>query len=125
MPIEFQRIGKNGGVTNRAVASWSRGVGGFTASFVVRYRIDRGDFKEKIETTSTSIVIEGLKPGRKLEVHVRAVGPRFGDANPKLSRYAKATAIVPDLSKNISADASKTVTDTVPNVRALTIPPRS
>ena len=124
MPIEFQRIGKNGGVTNRAVASWSRGEGGFTASFIVRYRIDKGEFKEKIETTSTSIVIEGLKPGNKLEVQVRAVGPSFANANPKLSRYAKAKAIVPDLSKNISADASKTVTDTVPNVRALTVTPK-
>ena len=28
MPIEFQRIDKDGGVTNRAVASWSRGEGG-------------------------------------------------------------------------------------------------
>ena len=45
MPIEFQRIDKDGGVTNRAVASWSRGEGGFTASFEGRYRIDRGTFK--------------------------------------------------------------------------------
>ena len=47
MPIEFQRMEKDGGVTNRAVASWSRGEGGFTASFVVKYRIDKGDFSKK------------------------------------------------------------------------------
>ena len=123
MPIEFQRIEKDGGVTNRAVASWSRGEGGFTASFIVRYRIGKGNFSERIETTATTLEIDGLKPNRTLEVQVKAVGIRFGDAQPKKSDFAKAKAIVPDLSKNISADASKTITDTVPNVRQLTISP--
>ena len=123
MPIEFQRIEKDGGVTNRAVASWSKGEGGFTASFIVKYRIGKGNFSERIETTATTLEIEGLKPGKTLEVQVRAVGISFGDARPKRSDYAKAKAIIPDLSKNISADASKTVTDTVPNVRRLTVTP--
>ena len=102
MPIEFQRIEKDGGVTNRAVASWSRGEGGFTASFIVRYRIGKGNFSERIETTATTLEIDGLKPNRTLEVQVKAVGIRFGDAQPKKSDFAKAKAIVPDLSKNIS-----------------------
>lgn len=110
MPIEFQRIDKDGGVTNRAVASWSRGEGGFTASFEGRYRIDGGTFK-KFDTTATTFEIEGLKPGRTLEVQVRAVGIRIGDAEPKKSRRAKVTAIVPDLS------------DPVPNISDLTVSP--
>ena len=110
MPIEFQRIDKDGGVTNRAVASWSRGEGGFTASFDVRYRIDKGTFKE-LSTTATTLEIEGLKPGRTLEVQVRAVGIRIGGTEPKKSRRAKVTAIVPDLS------------DPVPSVSDLTVSP--
>ncbi len=124
MPIEFQRIEKDGGVTNRAVASWSRGEGGFTASFIVRYRIGKGNFSEKIETTSTTLEIDKrLKPGRTLEVQVKAVGIRFGDSQPKKSDYAKATAIIPDLSKTISAQASQTTTNIVPNVRNLSVTP--
>ena len=110
MPIEFQRIDKDGGVTNRAVAAWSRGEGGFTASFDVRYRIDKGTFKQ-LSTTATTFEIEGLKPGRTLDVQVRAVGIGFGNADPKKSRYAKATAIVPNLA------------DPVPNISDLTVSP--
>ena len=110
MPIEFQRIDKDGGVSNRAVASWSRGEGGFTASFDVRYRIDKGTFKE-LSTTATTFEIEGLKPGRTLEVQVRAVGIRIGGAEPKKSRRAKVTAIVPDLS------------DPVPSISNLAVSP--
>ena len=110
MPIEFQRIDKDGGVTNRAVASWSRGEGGFTASFDVRYRIDKGTFKE-LSTTATTLEIEGLKPGRTLEVQVRAVGIRIGGTEPKKSRRAKVKAIVPDLS------------DPVPSISDLTVSP--
>ena len=59
MPIEFQRIDKDGGVTNRAVASWSRGEGGFTASFDCQVSHRRGTFKE-FDTTATTFEIEGL-----------------------------------------------------------------
>ena len=110
MPIEFQRIDKDGGVTNRAVASWSRGEGDFTTSFDVRYRIDKGTFKE-LSTTATTFEIEGLKPGRTLEVQVRAVGARIGGTEPKKSRRVKITAIVPDLS------------DPVPSISNLTVSP--
>ena len=110
MPIEFQRIDKDGGVTNRAVASWSRGEGGFTASFEGKYRIDGGTYKD-FATTATTFEIEGLKPGRTLDVKVRAVGISFGDANPKTSGWAKTTAIVPNLA------------DPVPNISDLTVSP--
>ena len=121
MPIDFQRIEKDGGVTNRAVVSWTRGDGGFSASFDIRYRVDKGDFKEA-STTSTSFVIDNVRPGRTLEVRVRAVGA--AGFPPKKSRYAKATAVAPNLAQEISGDENKTVTQTVPNVRDLTVTPR-
>lgn len=121
MPIDFQRIEKDGGVTNRAVVSWTRGDGGFSASFDIRYRVGNGDFKEE-STTSTSFVIDNVKPGKTLEVRVRAVGA--AGSPPKKSRYAKAKAVAPNLAEEISGDENKTVTQTVPNVRDLTVTPR-
>ena len=121
MPIDFQRIEKDGGVTNRAVVSWTRGDGGFSASFDIRYRVGNGDFKEE-STTSTSFVIDNVKPGKTLEVRVRAVGAAGFPV--KKSRYAKATAVAPNLAQEISGDENKTVTQTVPNVRDLTVTPR-
>jgi|TARA_Y100000289_G_scaffold17641_1_gene16813 hypothetical protein len=121
MPIDFQRIEKDGGVTNRAVVSWTRGDGGFSASFDIRYRVGKGDFKEA-STTSTSFVIDNVKPGKTLEVKVRAVGAAGFPV--KKSRYAKATAIVPNLAQEISGEENKTVTQIVPNVRDLTVTPR-
>ena len=77
MPIDFQRIEKDGSVTNRAFVSWTRGDGGFSASFDIRYRVvgrsGGGDFKEA-STTSTSFVVDNVQPGKTLEVRVRAVG---------------------------------------------------
>lgn len=115
MPINFFTINKDGAVTNRAVASWKKGEGGFTASFIVRHRIGKGSFSEKIETTATTLEIDGLKPGKTLEVQVKAVGIAFGDANPKTSNFAKAKAVVPDLP---TEDPKP-----VPNVRDLEISP--
>lgn len=122
MPIDFQRIEKDGGVTNRAVVSWTRGDGGFSASFDIRYRVGNGDFKEE-STTSTSFVVDNVKPGKTLEVRVRAVGAAGSPV--KKSRYAKATAVAPNLAEEISGDENKTVTQTVPNVRDLTVTPKS
>jgi hypothetical protein len=126
MPIDFQRIEKDGGVTNRAFVSWTRGDGGFSASFDIRYRVVNrsggGDFKEA-STTSTSFVVDNVKPGKTLEVRVRAVGA--AGSPPKRSRYAKAKAVAPNLAEEISGDENKTVTQTVPNVRDLTVTPKS
>tara|TARA_R100001126_G_scaffold98934_3_gene73798 strand:- start:634 stop:3489 length:2856 start_codon:yes stop_codon:yes gene_type:complete len=116
--IDFQRIEKNGNVTNRAFVSWTREGDGFSASFDARYRIEKGDFN-KFETTSTSFVIDdNLKEGDKVEVQVRAIG--VAGTPLKKSKYARATANVPDPSKTISGDESKATEEDVPNVRNLT-----
>jgi len=112
MPIQFETISKNG-KTNRGIASWTRGDGGFTASFVVKYRIgEKGSF-EKIFTTNTSISVDGIKPGKTFEVHVRAVGIGFP---VKKSDYAKAKAVAPSVA---SEDKP------VPSVKDLTVSPIS
>ena len=125
MPIDFQRIEKDGSVTNRAFVSWTRGDGGFSASFDIRYRVvgrsGGGDFKEA-STTSTSFVVDNVQPGKTLEVRVRAVA--LGSP-PKKSRYAKKSSSSPNLAEEISGDEDKTVTQTVPNVRDLTVTPKS
>ena len=119
MPIEFQLITKNGKLTNRGNASWSRGDGGFTASFDVRYRIDKGSFK-KINTTDTSLSVDGIKPGKTLEVQVRAVGIGFP---VKKSAYAKATGVAPSLPKKGKDKNDKTIEQVVPNVQNLSLNP--
>ena len=119
MPIDFQLIEKDGGVTNRAVTSWERGEGGFTASFDVKHRINRNSF-EIFNTTSTSFSVDGIKPGTTFEVQVRAVGVGFP---PKTSKYVRATAIAPDLPKQIPGNPDDTIGDAVPNVSSLSLAP--
>lgn len=115
MPIEFQLIEKGGGITNRAIASWTRGDGGFTSSFDVKHRIGKGSFT-KFNTTETSLVVDGIKPGKKFEVQVRAVGIGFP---VKKSKFAKATAVAPSLPEFIEGE------QTVANVSDLTVRPIS
>ena len=93
MPIQFQQITLDGSQTNRAVASWSRGEGGFTASFEARYRIGSGNFVD-FSTTNTSLNINGIDPGQILEVQVRGVGISFP---VKKSIYAIAKAEAPSI----------------------------
>lgn len=119
MPIEFQLIEKDGGVTNRGIASWSRGNGGFTASFDVKHRIGKGSFT-KFNTTNTSLVVDGIKPGKKFEVQVRAVGIGFP---VKKSKFAKATAIAPALPDSGTDDDGKPIAQVVPNVTNLSLSP--
>lgn len=116
MPIEFQLIAKDGGQTNRAIATWSRGDGGFTASFDVKYRIGGGNYKT-FNTTDTSLTVDGIKTGKILEVKVRAVGIGFP---VKKSAYVRAEGVVPDLSTNLD-----NVRQQVPNVSGVTITPVS
>lgn len=110
MPIEFKLIEKDGSATNRATASWERGEGGFTASFEVRHRLNKGDFT-KLSTTNTSLTVDGVKPGTTFEVQVRAVGTGFP---VKKSAYAIAKAIAPALPSSGQV---------VPNVTDLSITP--
>lgn len=119
MPIEFQLITKNGKLTNRGNASWSRGDGGFTASFDVRYRIDKGSFK-RINTTGTALSVDGIKPGKTLEVQVRAVGIGFP---VKKSAYVKATGVAPALPEKGKDKDDKPIEQIVPNVENLSLNP--
>lgn len=113
MPIQFETITLNGNKTNRGTASWTRGDGGFTASFDVKYRIgEKGSF-ERLSTTNTAISVDGIKPGQKLEVQVRAVGIGFP---VKKSDFAKAEEVAPSVA---SADVP------VPAIKNLTVSPIS
>ena len=119
MPIDFQLISKDGGLTNRGVANWTRGTGGFTASFDVRHRIDKGTFTE-FNTTSTSVAVDGINPGSTFEVQVRAVGIGFP---VKKSTFAKVTAVAPALPDLGTDDDGKPITQIVPNVTNLSLSP--
>ena len=119
MPIDFQLISKDGGLTNRGVANWTRGTGGFTASFDVKHRIDKGTFTE-FNTTSTSVVVDGINPGSTFEVQVRAVGIGFP---VKKSTFAKVIAVAPALPDLGTDDNGKPITQVVPNVNSLSLSP--
>ena len=119
MPIDFQLISKDGGLTNRGVANWTRGTGGFTASFDVKHRIDKGTFTE-FNTTSTSVVVDGINPGSTFEVQVRAVGIGFP---VKKSTFAKVIAVAPALPDLGTDDNGKPITQVVPNVNNLSLSP--
>ena len=119
MPIDFQLISKDGGLTNRGVATWTRGTGGFTASFDVRHRIDKGTFTE-LNTTSTSIAVDGINPGASFEVQVRAVGIGFP---VKKSTFAKVTAVAPALPDLGTDEDGNPITQVVPNVSNLSLSP--
>tara|TARA_Y100000592_G_scaffold97695_1_gene168977 strand:- start:3011 stop:4489 length:1479 start_codon:yes stop_codon:yes gene_type:complete len=119
MPIDFQLISKDGGLTNRGVATWTRGTGGFTASFDVRHRIDKGTFTQ-LNTTSTSIAVDGIKPGSTFEVQVRAVGIGFP---VKRSTFAKVKAVAPALPDLGKDEKGKPVAQVVPNVINLSFSP--
>tara|TARA_R100001163_G_scaffold13911_1_gene12892 strand:- start:626 stop:2104 length:1479 start_codon:yes stop_codon:yes gene_type:complete len=119
MPIDFQLISKDGGLTNRGVANWTRGAGGFTASFDVKHRIDKGTFTQ-FNTTSTSVAVDGISPGSTFEVQVRAVGIGFP---VKKSTFAKVTAVAPALPDLGTDDDGKPITQVVPNVSNLSLSP--
>tara|TARA_R100001224_G_scaffold46035_1_gene26501 strand:- start:648 stop:2126 length:1479 start_codon:yes stop_codon:yes gene_type:complete len=119
MPIDFQLISKDGGLTNRGIANWTRGAGGFTASFDVKHRIDKGTFTQ-FNTTSTSVAVDGISPGSTFEVQVRAVGIGFP---VKKSTFAKVTAVAPALPDLGTDDDGKPITQVVPNVSNLSLSP--
>lgn len=115
MPIQFSRIELNGAPTNRAYVTWSKGGGGATASFEVRYKIGNANFNAVIPTTNTAITIDGIDPGRKLLVQVRGVGVGFP---VKKSTYATATAIAPSFgTDDNNTNPTVNVPEDVRNVR--------
>jgi hypothetical protein len=94
LTIDFQLIEKDGGLTNRAVISWALGDGGFTDHFALEYRIGgKGGYKWQ-KVYETSFEIDGVQPGKKLEVKLKARGAGLP---PKQSSYVFAEKIVPDL----------------------------
>lgn len=113
LSIDFQLIEKDGGVTNRAIASWAAGEGGFTGSYVVAWRIGEGSFN-KSETTKTSLEVDGIQPGKTFQVKVRALGIGFPT---KKSGFVYKKAVAPDLPTIIGGNSL------VSNVKNLTISP--
>lgn len=115
MPIQFSRIELNGAPANRAYVTWSKGGGGATASFEVRYKIGNANFNAVIPTTNTAITIDGIDPGRTLLVQVRGVGVGFP---VKKSAYATATAIAPSFgTDDNNTNPTVNVPENVRNVR--------
>ena len=113
LSIDFQLIEKDGGVTNRAIASWAAGEKGFTEFYVVAWRIGEGSYNFS-STSKTSLEVDGIPPGKFFQVKVRAVGIGFPK---KKSGFVYAKLVAPDLPKIIGGNAL------VANVKNLTISP--
>jgi predicted phage tail protein len=113
LSIDFQLIEKDGGITNRAIASWAAGEGGFTGSYVVAWRIGEGSYN-KFDTTKTSLEVDGIQPGKTFQVKVRAVGIGFPT---KKSGFVYKKAVAPDLPTIIGGSKL------VENVTNLTVSP--
>ena len=119
MPINFQLISKDGGTTNRGVATWTRGEGGLTASFDVKHRINKGPFT-KFNTTSTVLQVDGIAPGQTFEVQVCAVGIGFP---VKRSTFVTATGVAPSLPTEGQDENGDPIEQLVPNVSNLSLTP--
>ena len=118
LSIDFQLIEKDGGITNRAIASWAAGEGSFTESYIVAWRIGEGSYN-KFGTTKTSLEVDGIQPGKFFQVKVRAVGFGFPE---KKSGFVYAKSVAPDLPKLITGDDGA-LNALVANVKNLTISP--
>ena len=93
LSIDFQLIEKDGGLTNRAIASWAAGEGGFTESYVVAWRIGDGSYNFSA-TSKTSLEVDGIPSGKSFQVKVRAIGIGFPT---KKSGFVYAESTAPDL----------------------------
>jgi len=111
--IDFQLIEKDGGITNRAIASWSASEEGFTESYVAAWRIGQGSFNQS-STNKTSLEIDGILPGQTFQVKVRAIGAGIPT---KKSGFVYASAVAPDLPTIIGGN------QLVENVKNLTVSP--
>jgi hypothetical protein len=73
LTLEGREITIGQTITNRMIASWSRGLDGATFGFEIRYKIGNGNFVNA-ETTNTSFEIDNLDPGRQVTFQIRSVG---------------------------------------------------
>jgi predicted phage tail protein len=73
LTLEARQITIGQTITNRMIASWSRGLNGATFGFEIRYKIGGGNFITA-ETTNTTFEIDGLDQGRQLTFQIRSVG---------------------------------------------------
>ena len=73
LTLEGRQITIGQTITNRMIASWSRGLNGATFGFEIRYKIGDGNFNTA-ETTNTTFDIDGLDQGRQLTFQIRSVG---------------------------------------------------
>jgi len=113
--ITFQLIEKDGGITNRAIASWKASETGFTTSYDVSWRIGQGSYNN-LNSSKTSLEVDGIQPGKTFEIKVRAVGLGLPK---KQSTYVNSSAVAPDLPAIIGGNKL------VENVQNLTINPIS
>ena len=73
LTLEGREITIGQTITNRMIASWSRGLDGATFGFEIRYKIGGGNFITA-ETTNTTFDIDGLDQGRQLTFQIRSIG---------------------------------------------------
>lgn len=73
LKIEGRQITIGQTITNRMIASWSRGLDGVTFGFEIRYKVGSGNYFN-FETTNTSFDIDGLPQGKTVTFEVRSVG---------------------------------------------------
>ena len=111
--ITFQLIEKDGGITNRAIASWTVPDTGFTSTYDVSWRIGQGSYND-VNTSKTSFEVDGIQPGKTFQVKVRAVGIGFPK---KQSIYVYSSSVAPDLPAIIGGNKL------VENVESLTVNP--
>lgn len=91
LTLSFVQVTTGNTISNRMIASWSRGLDGRTQSFEIRYKIGDGNYVNA-ETTNTNYQVDGLAPGARITFEVRAVG------SPPLylkSKYVSVTGVVP------------------------------
>lgn len=91
LTISFVQVTTGNTISNRMIASWSRGLDGNSQSFEVRYKVGDGNYINA-ETTNTNYQVDGLLPGARITFEVRAV------SSPPLSLkspYVSITAVAP------------------------------
>ena len=113
--IAFQLIEKDGGITNRAIASWQPSGEAFTAGYEVSWRTGDGTYTN-LTTSKVSLEVDGIQPNTRFQIKVRAVGIGFPK---KRSAYARASAITPTLPTIIEGNRL------IENISDLTITPIS
>lgn len=98
LQLEARQVTVGTSVTNRVIASWSRGLDGVTFGFEVRYKVANGNYVNA-ETTNVTFEIDNIAAGTAITFEVRSVGAP--PVNRK-SAWVKAsfTVPVPDINPN-------------------------